>query len=156
MSTENSTPAESSPASRHRAREVALQILYRYEVQAHTTQTQPPQGSELAQDLIRHFEHFSVPQGLREFAAQLVAGTLAEAAEIDPLIEKRAQSWKINRMPPVDRSLLRMATYELKHFADTPVSVILNEAIELAKQFGTAETPTFINGVLDALQKDVR
>lgn len=147
---------KSGPTSRHRAREVALQILYRYEVQAHTLQTQPPQGHELAQDLIRHFDHFAVPQGLRDFAAQLVAGTLTETAALDPQIEKRAQSWKISRMPPVDRSLLRLATYELQHFKDTPTSVILDEAVELAKQFGTAETPAFVNGILDAIKGDIR
>lgn len=140
--------------SRHRAREVALQILYRYDLSKNTDSN--PAIQELIRELDHHFEHFQVPQELREFAARLVSGTLMEIAELDSLLEKSASNWKVGRMPSVDRSLLRMAVYELKHFPETDASVVIDEAIELAKQFGTAETPAFVNGILDSVRAQVR
>jgi N utilization substance protein B len=138
--------------SRHRAREVALQILYRYDV----NKLPEAQTQDLIRDLGAHFDHFQVPQELREFAGQLVSGTLREMTDLDALLENQASNWKVARMPSVDRSLLRMAMYELKHFPETDVSVVIDEAVELAKQFGTAETPSFVNGILDAIQGAVR
>lgn len=138
---------------RHRAREVALQILYRYDVAAHEPGGVVPKvGPELVADLNKHFDHFTVPPETREFAAQLVAGTLSDMASIDGLLETHASNWKITRMASVDRSLLRMAIYELTQIAEVPPSVVIDEAIELGKQFGTAETPAFVNGVLDAVK----
>jgi N utilization substance protein B len=145
----------SSP--RHRAREIALQILYRYDIaKAASPDLPPPQGAALAKEISQHFDHFKTDMDLREFTAQLVAGTLLNQGEIDPLLERHAAHWKIARMSFVDRSLLRMAVYELKHLTETPPAVVINEAVELGKQFGTAETPAFVNGVLDALQKELR
>ena len=109
-------------------------------------------GRELIADLRYHFDHFTVPEPLREFAAQLVAGTLDKVASIDELLEKHASNWKVARMSSVDRSLLRMAVYEMVHITEVPHSVVIDEAIELAKQFGTSETPSFINGVLDGIR----
>jgi N utilization substance protein B len=138
--------------SRHHAREVALQILYQFDLATHSANQLPPQGLELTARLRYHFEHFAVPEGLREFGGQLVAGTLAHLADLDPLIEKNASNWKVARMSSVDRSLLRMAVYEMAIFRETPHSVVIDEAIELAKQFGTSETPAFINGILDSIK----
>ncbi len=138
--------------SRHRAREVALQILYRYDVALQAKQSVPPIGAELARDLEHHFNHFVVPEPLREFSAQLVAGTLAEMKQLDELLERHASNWKVARMGLVDRNLLRMSAYELLHFPDTPPSVVIDEAIELGKQFGTSDTPSFVNGILDAIR----
>ena len=140
--------------SRHRAREVALQILYGYDVSIRTQGVTPPTGIALAEDLKRHFEHFQVQPQLREFSAELVAGTLREMERLDLLLEKHAVNWKITRMGLIDRNLLRMAMYELLHFADIPSSVTIDEAVELAKAFGTAETPAFINGILDSVKPD--
>ena len=138
--------------ARHRAREVALQILYRYDVALQSSAVPIPTGNELVKDLSRHFDHFQVQDGLREFAAQLVAGTLQNLGELDGLLEKHTSNLKVARMGYVDRSLLRMATYELKHVSDTPASVVIDEAIELGKQFGNEETPSFINGILDSVK----
>lgn len=138
--------------SRHRARELALQILYRYDLSKTSTGTLPPAGKALVDDLDRHFEHFQTPLPLREFAAELVAGTLREQNTIDQTIEKHAANWKIGRMGFIDRNLIRMAIYEMSHFRDIPASVTINEAIELAKQFGTAESSSFINGILDSVR----
>jgi N utilization substance protein B len=132
--------------SRHRAREVALQVLFSYD-------TQPPKDDQaLMHDLQRHFAHFQVPDNLQRFAAELVAGTLKSIQKLDELLEKHAVNWKVSRMPSIDRNLLRMATYELLNFPDIPASVTIDEAIELGKQFGTSDTPSFINGVLDSLK----
>ena len=142
--------------ARHRAREVALQILYRYDVALQTSGVPIPVDAELAKDLARHFDHFQVPENLREFAAQLVAGTLQNMVELDGVLEKHTSHWRISRMGYVDRSLLRMAAYELKFVPDTPPSVVIDEAIELGKQFGNEETPSFVNGVLDSVKTAFR
>lgn len=131
---------------RHRAREVVLQLLYRQEM-ANT--------GDALKDLTQHFEHFKVPAELREFAAQLVTGTMQEQAKLDELITTHASNWKLNRMSFVDRSLLRMSIYEMLHFPETAHAIVIDEAIELAKQFGTAETPAFINGILDVIKTSI-
>jgi transcription antitermination protein NusB len=140
--------------ARHRAREVALQILYQYDVKQSTIANSANAANAMALDLNFHFDHFQVPEGLREFSAELVSGTLRDIPQLDALLEKHAANWKITRMSLIDRNLLRMATYELLHFPNIPESVTINEAIELAKQFGTAETPAFINGILDAIKQE--
>jgi transcription antitermination protein NusB len=140
---------------RHRAREVALQILYRYD--ANITMAQQllsNDGNSLSQDLVRHFDHFDVPEPAREFAAELVAGTLGQLTQLDELLEKHAVNWKVTRMGSIDRALLRMAAYELLNFPDIPLQVTIDEAVELSKQFGTTDSPAFVNGVLDAIAKE--
>lgn len=143
--------------SRHHAREVALQILYRYDVAALEKGLEKPptapSAQELAQDISKHFEHFAVSPGVREFAATLVAGTLKASAEIDAEIEKFASNWKVGRMALIDRNLIRMAYYEMTQIKDIPHSVTIDEAIELAKQFGTADTSSFVNAILDNIRK---
>lgn len=140
--------------SRHHAREIALQILYAYDVQATQSQEPTPTGAALAQSLSKHFEHFNVPEGVREFSAELVVGTLTQAAEIDSSIEKFANNWKVGRMALIDRNLIRMSYFEMSHFKDIPHSVTIDEAVELSKQFGTAETASFVNAILDSMRKD--
>lgn len=138
--------------SRHRAREIALQILYQYDLSQQSGQALPvAQG--LIHDLKHHFEHFKVSEDLREFVGQLVAGTLHNLPALDETIEKHAVNWKVARMSSVDRSLLRMASYEMLHMGNEVAgSIVIDEAIEIAKQFGTAETPAFINGILDSIK----
>ena len=138
--------------SRHRAREIALQILYQYDLEVHSSGQLPPQGQALVGSLVHHFEHFQVPEGLREFISQLVVGTLQEVTKLDEVLEKHASHWKVARMSSVDRSLLRMIAYEMLHIKDVPHSVLIDEAVELAKQFGTSESPAFINGILDSIK----
>ncbi len=140
--------------SRHRAREIALQILYQFDLASHANGEPVLQGSNLIHSLTRHYDHFGVPSELREFIGQLVAGTLSHVSELDLLLEKHASNWKVARMSSVDRSLLRMALYEMKKLNDSPASIVIDEAIELAKQFGTADSPAFINGILDSVQKN--
>lgn len=138
--------------SRHRGREFALQILYRYEIEPPAAALDDPRG--LAAELVRHFDHFDVPEETRAFTGELVSGVITRTvSELDPMIERYSQNWKISRMPIIDRALIRLAIYELLHQSDTPPRVVIDEAIELAKTFGTPETSAFANGILDAVLK---
>jgi N utilization substance protein B len=91
----------------------------------------------------------------RRFAERLVRGTAAALEEIDPLIAACAQHWRLSRMAVVDRLILRLAAYELLHAPDTPPVVAINEAVELAKRYGTDESSAFVNGVLDEVRRRV-
>jgi N utilization substance protein B len=88
-----------------------------------------------------------------EFAKNLLDGAVAEKAELDEKIRAHATNWALERMAAVDRNILRMAAYELLHRLDTPVSVVIDEALEIAKVFSTEDSTRFINGVLDKLKK---
>ncbi len=133
------TAANSPRSNRRKGRELALQALYQIEI------TGDPSGT--AVDLfLRHFEGNIKA---KEFARRLVSGTVSQRAEIDRLIAQATEHWKIERLAKVDFVLLRMAAYELMFCADIPTAVTLDEAIEIAKRFGSAESASFINGVLD-------
>lgn len=88
-----------------------------------------------------------------DHARRLVEGTLAHRDEIDELIRQQAAHWRLERMPPVDRNILRLAVYEMLHEADVPKLVVLDEAIELAKRYGSENSGRFVNGLLDGLLK---
>ena len=132
-------------ASRHRARQVALQMLYQWEVgrvdMAAVRRSHPaePDGP--------------LPDALQAFAERLAEGTTKGIATIDPLISEAASSWRIERMNVVDRLILRLAVYEFLEEKDTPASVIINEALELARSFSTDDAVAFVNGVLDAVRR---
>jgi N utilization substance protein B len=135
---------------RHRAREVALQILYQWEV-----------GRI---DVERAAETFFGQQwpdreppadALRAFASALARDTVARLGEIDPLIAETAKRWRPERMAVLDRLILRMAACELLRDAATPHAVVINEALELARTFSTEDSVKFINGMLDAIRKKI-
>lgn len=131
-------------ARRRQAREVALQVLYSIDLNALAP----------AEALRRYAQSFGEPEwdeDSREFMTALVQGTCRERAELDRLITEASRNWRVSRMAAVDRNLLRMATYELLHFPDIPKRVTLNEAVEIAKTFGTTESRAFINGVMDRI-----
>jgi N utilization substance protein B len=88
-----------------------------------------------------------------EYARMLVQGTVDGQEKIDELIRSQADNWRLERMPPVDRNILRLAVYEMLHERDTPKLVVLDEAIELAKKFGSEQSGRFVNGLLDGLLK---
>jgi N utilization substance protein B len=91
----------------------------------------------------------------QEFANTLAAGTIAHVEEIDVLITRHAENWRLDRMALVDRNLLRLATFEFLHEPQTPKSAVINEAIEIARRFSSQESPQFINGILDSIRKEV-
>lgn len=96
-----------------------------------------------------------VSEELREFANGLVRGTIANVAEIDALLTSHAHNWRLERMAVIDRLVLRLAAFELRSEHGTPAKVIINEAIELARTFSGEEAVPFVNGVLDAVRKDL-
>jgi len=92
---------------------------------------------------------------VRKFAVQLFTGTVAQLEEIDRTIQKHAQNWRLKRMPAVDRNILRMAVYELLSAAKTPGTVVINEALEIARKFSTQDSAQFVNGVLDSVKDEL-
>lgn len=138
---------------RRKGRETAFHILYRYDLAQMNEGKAPPQEAELFTDLLHHFEHFEVDGEAKDFADQLVRGVLENQGKVDQAIHEASTKWKISRMDAVDRSLLRLAVFELLFLKDIPGEVSLDEAIELAKQFGGKDSPSFVNGVLDAVLK---
>jgi transcription antitermination protein NusB len=125
-------------ARRSRAREVALQVLYEDDL---NPRNNPAAGDELLRRRLKS-------EPLIEFARQLVAGVRRHRQELDTLIEQTAANWSLHRMAVTDRNALRLGAYELV-YADTPKRVAINEAVELAKRFGTAQSAQFVNGILD-------
>ncbi|MCB1007377.1 MAG: transcription antitermination factor NusB [Acidobacteria bacterium] len=88
-----------------------------------------------------------------EYARRLVEGTVSHLTEVDDLLSQQADHWRIERMPAVDRNILRLAVFELVHEPDVPKLVVLDEAVELAKRFGSDQSARFVNGLLDGLLK---
>jgi N utilization substance protein B len=99
-------------------------------------------------------ENFSSSEGKDEFAEQIVLGVLEHGREIDRLIERYSENWRLHRMNIVDRNILRMATFELLYCNEIPPKVTINEAIDLGKRYGSEDSGSFINGILDRLQKE--
>jgi len=96
--------------------------------------------------------HFDLHEGARAFASELALGVASHREELDACIAAHARNWRVDRMAAVDRNVLRLATYELLH-TDAPASVVIDEAIELARDFGSERSPAFVNGVLDAIAR---
>jgi N utilization substance protein B len=138
-------------ASRHRSREVALQVLYAIDIAERGAGSEG--GAEEALDRVA--AHFELPEGARAFAKELLCGVVERRAELDAQLAAHAEHWRVERMAAVDRNVLRLAAYELLH-SDTPTPVVIDEAVELARRFGGDRSPAFVNGVLDALARSVR
>jgi transcription antitermination protein NusB len=130
---------------RRKSREFALQMLFEWDM----TRQQPARVE-------RHFwKSARAADETRKFANQLFEGAVAEAAPTDKLVEKLAENWRLDRLAAVDRSILRLAIYELR-FGTAPPKAVINEALELAKKFSSAEAPAFLNGILDAAFKSLK
>ena len=100
-------------------------------------------------------EHFDVPKSARDFARTLVAGVAARAKDLDALVGEHARNWRVERMAAVDRNVLRIGAFELRE-TETPVPVVIDEAVDLARRFGSDTSPSFVNGVLDAIARELR
>jgi len=133
--------------SRRKARECALQMLFAADVSL-----TPP--DELVRTYWAELGEPEIEEPAREFATRLATGTLAHADELDERIRLRAEHWRISRMAIVDRNILRLAVYEFLH-EPTPRTVAINEALEIARRFSTYEATQFINGILDAIKRDL-
>ncbi len=130
---------------RRKSRELALQVLYQLDV------TKQDPSKVLAQ----FQQQFSPNEEKDEFLEGLVLGVLDHSQEIDRLIERFSENWRLERMSIIDRNILRMATFELIYCEDIPPKVTLNEAIDLGKEYGSEDSGSFINGILDRIDKEV-
>jgi N utilization substance protein B len=130
--------------SRRTGRAYALQLLYARDGDPGTDVTGAAVSWADAFDL-------EVEEGAQLFARDLVAAATEKSTEIDELIASASKNWRIDRMSRVDRNILRLGACELLAFRDVPTKVVINEAVELAKRFGTAESSAFVNGVLDRI-----
>jgi N utilization substance protein B len=142
--------------TRRRAREFALQILYQLDVQ------------ELSEDQAialfwKNFAATAEAEGaaaadlseIQPFAEKLVRGVRQNLGDLDAQIQGASKNWRLERMARVDRNLIRLALYELKYGDDVPAKVAINEAIEIAKRFGTNESSAFVNGILDRCREEL-
>jgi N utilization substance protein B len=130
--------------ARRTGRAYALQLLYARDGDPATDLSGPVMSWAGEFDL-------EIEPAAQTFARDLVAAAVERAGEIDDLIASASKNWRIDRMSRVDRNILRLGACELLGFRDVPVKVVINEAVELAKRFGTAESSAFVNGVLDRI-----
>lgn len=131
--------------SRRKGREAALQVLYQMDVS----------GVSAEQALVYFWATLASSREGEDFANGLVRGYAAVADRIDETIRTVSQHWRLERMTRVDRNILRLGTYELMNLPDVPRRVTLNEAVELAKRFGSEGSAGFVNGVLDRIATDL-
>jgi transcription antitermination protein NusB len=132
--------------SRRRSRQRALQILFLWDARRQPVD----EAIDAYYDAL-----YSEEQLARDpFVTDLVRGTVQHAAQIDEQISKHAEHWRMERMPIVDRNILRLAVFEMVH-AGTPAAIAIDEALELARKFSNEESVQFVNGVLDAIRRDV-
>lgn len=129
-------------SSRSRAREVALQAIFQEDLNPRDSKDQ----------LAPFVEARLQDDELREFATTLVLGVMRNQDELDALLEAKADNWSLSRMAATDRNVLRLGAFEIR-YADTPDRVVINEAVELAKRFGSKQSSQFVNGILDKLIK---
>jgi N utilization substance protein B len=141
-------------SKRSQSRMLALQALCAYEAVGDAFQTQL--GRFLTDDEILNDLAIDAPVDveLATFARHLADGAWRECKLLDARLERTATHWSLARMTPVDRNILRLGLYELLHSEQTPAAVVIDEAINLARQFGDTDSPAFVNGVLDALRRE--
>ncbi len=139
---------------RRKAREYVLQFLYKLDFMDYFKESPSPMPG-----LSGIFQSFWTETGeddhkVRAFTEELIVGTMQHFKEIDSTIEKVAEKWTLTRMAAIDRNILRAATYELLFRKDIPNAVTINEALEIAKKYSTAESASFINGILDKIARE--
>jgi N utilization substance protein B len=127
--------------TRRLGRELALQALYALDINPMDT----------PRFLQTFWEHHPSPADAREFASRLIDGVISRRADLDALIKSKAQHWALSRMARVDLNLIRLAVFELVYREDIPKKVTINEAIEIAKKYGSEDSPSFVNGILDEI-----
>ncbi len=136
--------------TRRRARELALQFLYQYDALTESS------GESLSpEDQLSMFwerDDARIQDEMKEFPSALILGTCRNLAHIDEIISRFSEHWRLSRMSKIDRNILRLAVYELIYLSGIPPAVTINEAVELGKRFGTEESGSFINGILDKIR----
>jgi transcription antitermination protein NusB len=132
-------------ASRRKARELALQMLFQWEV-----------GGHKPEDVVSTFlPGQKLDPEIERFARSLFAGTVGEVSSLDDKVREQSKHWRVERMAVVDRNVLRLALFELLHLPETPPAVVINEALEIVRRFSGEEGVVFVNGVLDGIRKSL-
>ena len=131
-------------SGRQRARETAVRMLFQWEMSK-----EPPETVKRL-----YWRSVTPAPGVREAAEALFDGVVAQVEEIDPLIRRHAEHWRLERMSVVDRNILRLAIYEFLA-RDVPAKVVIHQAVEIAHRYSSADAGAFINGVLDAVRKAI-
>jgi N utilization substance protein B len=146
-SEETGTAEMGSQGPRRQAREAAVQVLYAADLAGRlgVGEIEP-----VFQQVLREFD---LPRRAQERARKLVTGVAANAKAIDERIELASDNWRVGRLATVDRNVLRIATFELLLESETPPAVVIDEAVEIARRYGGAESPAFVNGVLDRIAR---
>jgi N utilization substance protein B len=132
---------------RHAARVLAVQAIYAMEM---NPDAEPEEAVRSAT------AEAEAPSADEELLRELVTGVHSHLPTLDRTVERISRNWKVRRMDRVDKSILRLGVYELLHHGETPAAVVLDECIELAKAFGTPDSPAFINGILDRVAREAR
>jgi N utilization substance protein B len=132
---------------RRKSRELALQFFY-----GHDLQDRSCTEDALRAELLEFCECFKNEQKALPYAQQLIIGICARRQEIDSSLSRCSHNWRVERMSLVDRNILRIAAYEIQYVEDVPATVVINEALEIAKRYAEPDAVGFINGILDGLQ----
>ncbi len=131
---------------RRKAREETLRILFRLEFE----------NEQIEKTLSQYWKSKKASEEIKEYSTRLVNGVISDQAKIDNIIEQVSEHWRISRMALVDRNILRMAVFELLYEENIAPAIVINEAIEIAKKYSGEEAATFVNGILDAVRKDLK
>jgi N utilization substance protein B len=127
---------------RRRSRELAMQALFFMDV-----------NRNISDEMVKRFcDSFNPPDNERPFFLELVNGVISTISQLDAIIERFSKNWRMSRMSPVDRNIMRIAVYEIIFCHDIPSKVSINEAIDIGKKFGTEESGAFINGIIDSIR----
>ncbi len=130
-------------AARRKSRELALQMLFQWELGGH-----PPE-----QVVSTFLAGKKIDTEVESFARALFEGAVSEVASLDQLVSQHAEHWRLERMAAVDRNIIRVALFELLHHPETPPPVVINEALEIARRFSGEDSVQFVNGILDGIRK---
>ncbi len=131
---------------RRKAREETLRILFRLEFE----------NKQIEKTLNQYWKNKKTSEEIKEYSTWLVNGVISDQAKIDNIIQQVSEHWRISRMALVDRNILRMAVFELLYEENIAPAIVINEAIEIAKKYSGDEAATFVNGILDAVRKDLK
>ncbi len=131
---------------RRKAREDTLRILFRLEFEK----------KQIKKTLDQYWKSKKASEEIKEYSTWLVNGVISDQAKIDNIIQQVSEHWRISRMALVDRNILRMAVFELLYEENIAPAIVINEAIEIAKKYSGEEAATFVNGILDAVRKDLK
>ncbi len=131
---------------RRKAREETLRILFRLEFE----------NKQIEKTLNQYWKSKKASEEIKEYSTWLVNGVISDQAKIDNIIQQVSEHWRISRMALVDRNILRMAVFELLYEENIAPAIVINEAIEIAKKYSGDEAAAFVNGILDAIRKDLK